>query len=68
MKNWKTWSKAAGVRAIRTVAQTAVGAIGAAAAFSGVDWPMVVSTALLAGLVSLLTSLGGLPEIKEEAE
>lgn len=65
MTKWKTWTKAAGVRAVKTVAQTAVGVIGSAAVFSAVNWQTVVSAALLAGLVSLLTSLAGLPECDE---
>ena len=66
MKNkeyWINWAKAAGVRAIKTVAQSAVAAIGASAMLSEVDWLVVVSTAVLAGVVSLLTSVAGLPEI-----
>ena len=59
----KKWVKCAGVRAIKTVAQTAVGSIGASAIFSEVDWKVVVSSALLAGVVSLLTSIAGLPEV-----
>ena len=61
----KKWIKCAGVRAIKTVAQTAVGSIGASAMFSEVNWKIVISGALLAGVVSLLTSVAGLPEIKE---
>ena len=60
------WLKAAGVRAIKTVAQTAVATIGTAAALGEVDWIMVGSAAVLAGLLSLLTSVAGLPEVKEE--
>ena len=59
----KTWIKAAAVRAVKTVAQTAVATIGATAAFHEVDWLLVGSTALLAGVLSLLTSLAGLPEV-----
>lgn len=66
MRNWKKWLKAAGVRAIKTCAQTAVGVIGAASVFSDVSWPAVASAAMLAGLVSLLTSLAGLPELDGE--
>ena len=66
MKNFKNWAKAAGVRAIKTVAQTAVGVIGASALISEVNWLTVVSAAALAGVVSLLTSVAGLPEVKEE--
>lgn len=65
----KKWVKAAGVRAIKTVAQTAVGVIGASTVVSAVDWRVVVSAAVLAGVVSLLTSVAGLPEVKvEDAE
>ena len=66
MRNWKKWFKAAGVRAVKTVAQTAVGVIGASAMISDVNWITVVSAAVLAGVVSLLTSVAGLPECKEE--
>lgn len=61
----KRWFKAAGIRALKTIAQTAVATIGTTAAFHEVDWLMVGSTALLAGLLSLLTSIAGLPEIKD---
>ena len=67
MRNFKVWIKAAGVRAIKTVAQTAVATIGTAAVLGEVDWLVVGSAAVLAGLLSLLTSVAGLPEIKEEA-
>lgn len=60
------WLKAAGVRAIKTAAQTAVATIGVSAVMQEVDWAVVGSTALLAAILSLLTSLGGLPELKEE--
>ncbi len=60
----KKWLKAAALRALRTVAQTAAAAIGTATLLSGVDWLAVLSTSLLAGMLSLLTSLGGLPEAK----
>lgn len=66
MKSFKKWIKAAGVRAIKTVAQTAVGIIGASAIISEVDWKVVLSASLLAGITSLLTSIAGLPEIKED--
>ncbi len=61
----KTWFKAAGIRAIKTVAQTAVATIGTTAVISQVDWVMVGSSALLAGILSLLTSVAGLPEVKD---
>ena len=61
---WK-WFKAAGVRALKTVAQTAVATIGTSAALGAVDWIMVGSAAALAGILSLLTSVAGLPELKE---
>lgn len=64
-EKFKMWVKCAGIRAIKTVAQTAVGSIGASAIFSEVDWKIVVSGALLAGVVSLLTSVAGLPEVKD---
>lgn len=63
INNFKKWVKCAGIRAIKTVAQTAVGSIGASVIFSEVDWKVVVSSALLAGVVSLLTSIAGLPEV-----
>lgn len=66
-EKFKTWIKAAGVRAIKTVAQTAIATIGTSAVMSEVNWPVVASAAALAGLLSLLTSVAGLPEIKEEA-
>lgn len=65
MKNWKLWIKAAGIRAIKTVAQTAAATIGTAAAMGEVNWIMVGSASLLAGILSLLTSVAGLPECKE---
>ena len=64
----KTWMKAAAVRAIKTVAQTAVATIGTAAVFGDVDWLMVGSAALLAGILSLLTSVAGLPEVKAKED
>ena len=59
----KTWIKAASIRAIKTVAQTAVATIGTSAVMSAVDWKMVVSASVLAGVLSLLTSIAGLPEV-----
>ena len=61
----KTWAKAAGIRALKTVAQTAVAMIPAAVTIGAVDWKTVVGTAVLAGVVSVLTSIAGLPEVKE---
>lgn len=58
------WTKAAGIRAIKTMAQAAIGAIGAAVTLGTVDWRVVGSTAVLAGVVSLLTSVAGLPEVE----
>lgn len=65
MKNWKNWLKAAGVRAVRTVAQTAIATIGTSAVMGEVNWVAVGSASLLAGILSLLTSVAGLPEVKE---
>ena len=65
-KNWKNWAKAAGVRAVKTVAQTAVATIGTSAVMGDVNWIMVGSASLLAGILSLLTSVAGLPEVKSE--
>lgn len=61
----KKWAKAAAVRAIKTVAQAAVAAIGSSAALGDVNWTLVASTAALSGVLSLLTSVAGLPEVKE---
>lgn len=62
----KRWVRAAGVRAVKTVAQTAVATIGTAAVLGAVDWRMTLSASVLAGVLSLLTSVAGLPEVKEE--
>ena len=63
----KSWMKAAGVRAIKTIAQTAVATIGTAAVIGDVNWVMVVSAAVLSGILSLFTSIAGLPELKDGA-
>lgn len=65
MKNWKLWWKAAAVRAVKTVAQTAVATIGTGAVLDEVNWMMVGSASLLAGILSLLTSVAGLPEVEQ---
>ena len=65
MMKTKKWIKAAAVRAVKTVAQTAVASIGTAAAMGQVDWVLVGSASLLSGVLSLLTSVAGLPEVKE---
>ena len=63
MNKTKTWWRAAGIRAIKTIAQTAIATIGSSAVISAVDWKMVVSASLLAGILSLLTSVAGIPEV-----
>lgn len=65
-KNIAKWFKAAGIRAIKTVAQTAVATIGTSAILSAVDWKVVISASLLAGILSLLTSVAGLPEVESK--
>ena len=66
MRNWKNWFKAALVRAVKTVAQAAIGTIGGGAIVMGdVNWGMVASAAVLAGILSMLTSVAGLPEVKD---
>lgn len=64
--NFKCWIKAAAVRAVKTIAQTAVATIGTTAVMADVDWRMVASASLLAGVLSVLTSVAGLPEVKAE--
>ena len=61
----KEWAKAAGIRALKTVAQTAIATIGTSAAIESVNWKLVLSASVLAGILSLLTSVAGLPELKE---
>lgn len=65
--NFKKWIKAAGIRALKTVAQTAIATIGTSVAMQDVNWVLVGSSAALAGILSLLTSIAGLPELKEDA-
>lgn len=65
-KNFKKWIKCAGIRAVKTVAQTAVATIGTSAVMGEVNWLMVASAAALSGVLSLLTSIAGIPEAKEE--
>ena len=64
----KQWLKAAGIRAIKTIAQTAIATIGTSAVLDEVNWVMVASASALAGILSLLTSIAGLPELEEKEE
>ena len=68
MKNWKRWIKAAGIRAIKTIAQTAVATIGTSAVLGDVNWIAVASASALAGILSVLTSIAGLPELENKGE
>ena len=63
-ESFKTWAKYAGIRALKTVAQTGVATIGTSAVIGDVNWVMVGSASILAGILSILTSIGGLPEVK----
>ena len=65
-RDWKKWFAAAGIRAVKTIAQTAVATIGTSAVISEVNWLMVGSASLLAGILSLLTSVAGIPEVPDE--
>lgn len=65
-EHFKKWLKAAGIRALKTVAQTAIATIGTSALISDVNWLIVVSASALAGVLSLLTSVAGLPEVEKE--
>lgn len=65
MEKFKRWIKAAGTRAVKTIAQTAIATIGTTAVMSEVDWRIVLSASVLSGLLSLLTSIAGLPEVEE---
>lgn len=64
--NWKKWSRAAAIRCVKTIAQAAIGAIGTAAVMADINWKYIASASILAGVLSLLTSLAGLPEVKED--
>jgi len=68
MSNFKTWIRAAGIRAVKTMAQTAVATIGTSAVLGDVNWVMVASASALAGILSVLTSLGGLPEVNSHEQ
>lgn len=66
--DFKTWIKAAGIRAIKTIAQTAIATIGTSAYIGDVNWMLVLSASVLSGVLSLLTSVAGLPELKEDVQ
>ena len=65
-KYWKLWLKAAGIRAVKTVAQTAIATIGTSAVIGDVNWVMVCSASALSGILSLLTSISGIPEVEKK--
>lgn len=67
-EHFKKWLKAAGIRALKTIAQTAVATIGTSAVMGDVNWTMVASASVLAGILSLLTSVAGLPEVDGDSE
>ena len=67
MRDWKLWWRAAGIRALKTLAQTAVATIGTSAVLSEVNWVMVASASALSAILSLLTSIAGLPEVDDKA-
>lgn len=68
MNYWRKWMKAAGIRALKTVAQTAIATVGTSVAIADVSWGIVVSASVLAGLLSLLTSIAGIPEVEDDDE
>ena len=67
-KDFKKWLKCAGIRALKTICQTALATIGTAKVMEEVNWLMIISASLLAGILSLLTSVAGIPEVKESSE
>lgn len=68
MNNTKDWIRAAAIRAIKTMAQTAIATIGTSALISDIDWRLVASASAVAGILSVLTSIAGLPEVKQEQD
>lgn len=66
--NTKKWMKSAGIRAVKTMAQTAVSVIAVGSTVASVDWKLAASSAVVAGVVSILTSVAGLPEVESEGE